>query len=50
MQLSIVYWKRLFNNWSGNKRCIVDLVKLIVRVSLETIKIVNSLPTLNERN
>lgn len=37
------------NDWSDNPRYIIDLVKRIVRVSLETVKIVNSLPTLNER-
>ncbi|BAZ85402.1 type ISP restriction/modification enzyme [Dolichospermum compactum] len=36
------------NHWSENPRYIVDLVKRIVRVSLETVKIVNSLPALNE--
>lgn len=38
------------NDWSDDPRYIVDLVKRIVRVSLETVKIVNSLPKLNERN
>ncbi|MEB3191136.1 MAG: DEAD/DEAH box helicase [Snowella sp.] len=37
------------NDWSDDPRYIVDLVKRIVRVSLETVKIVNSLPPLNER-
>ncbi|WP_168643452.1 type ISP restriction/modification enzyme [Dolichospermum sp. UHCC 0259] len=37
------------NNWSSNPRYILDLVKRIVRVSIETVKIVNSLPPLNER-
>jgi predicted helicase len=37
------------NDWSDDPRYIIDLVKRIVRVSLETVKIVNSLPTLNER-
>jgi predicted helicase len=36
------------NDWSEDPRYIVDLVKRIVRVSLETVKIVNSLPALNE--
>ncbi|MBS3029638.1 MAG: DEAD/DEAH box helicase [Dolichospermum sp. DET50] len=36
------------NHWSENPRYIVELVKRIVRVSLETVKIVNSLPALNE--
>ncbi len=38
------------NDWSEDPRYIVNLVKRIVRVSVETVKIVNSLPTLNERN
>jgi predicted helicase len=42
--------RHLVNDWSGDTRYIVDLVKHIVRVSLETVKIVNSLPTLNELN
>lgn len=37
------------NDWSDDPRYILDLVKRIVRVSVETIKIVNSLPALNER-
>ena len=37
------------NDWSDEPRYIVDLVKRIVRVSLETVKIVNALPALNER-
>ncbi|MBO1054384.1 MAG: DEAD/DEAH box helicase [Dolichospermum sp. DET73] len=36
------------NDWSEDPRYIVDLVKRIVKVSLETVKIVNSLPALNE--
>ncbi|AFW96512.1 type II restriction enzyme and methyltransferase subtype G [Anabaena sp. 90] len=36
------------NHWSENPRYIVELVKRIVKVSLETVKIVNSLPALNE--
>lgn len=38
------------NDWSDDPRYIIDLVKRIVRVSMETMKIVNSLPPLNERN
>ena len=37
------------NDWSADPRYIVDLVKRIVRVSLETVQIVNALPALNER-
>ena len=37
------------NDWSDNPRYIIDLVKRIVRVSVETVKIVNSLPPLNEQ-
>lgn len=37
------------NQWSDNPRYIIDLLKRIVRVSLETMKIVNTLPPLNER-
>ncbi|BAZ79542.1 DEAD/DEAH box helicase family protein [Sphaerospermopsis kisseleviana CS-549] len=36
------------NHWSEDPRYIVDLVKRIVRVSLETVRIVKSLPALNE--
>jgi len=32
-----------------NPRYIVDLIKRVTRVSLETMKIVNALPALNER-
>ncbi len=46
----LIYWKRLFNDWSDDPRYIVDLVKRIVRVSLETVKIVNGLPKLNEED
>jgi predicted helicase len=42
--------RHLVNDWSGDTLYIVVLVKHIVRVSLETVKIVNSLPTLNELN
>ena len=41
------------NNWStehSDPEYIVNLIKRIVRVSLETMKIVNSLPPLNEQN
>jgi hypothetical protein len=34
---------------SDDPRYIVDLVKRIVRVSLETVKIINALPTINDR-
>lgn len=37
------------NDWSDNPRYILDLVKRIVRVSVETVKIVKSLPALNEQ-
>ena len=37
------------NDWSDDPRYIVDLVKRIVRVSVETVKIVKSLPALNEK-
>ena len=36
------------NDWSEDPRYIIDLVKRIVRVSLETMKIVNGLPELRE--
>lgn len=36
------------NDWAEDKRYIIDLVKKVVRVSVETMKIVNSLPALNE--
>lgn len=36
------------NQWSEDPRYIVDLVKRIVRVSVETVKIVKALPPLNE--
>ena len=42
--------RHLVNDWSDDLRYIVDLVKRIVRVSLETVKVVNGLPALNERN
>jgi predicted helicase len=40
------------NDWcreQDNPRYIVDLIKRVTRVSLETIKIINALPSLNER-
>jgi len=37
------------NDWSENDRYIIDLVKRIVRVSLESVKIVKGLPPLKER-
>ncbi|MBU6186126.1 MAG: hypothetical protein KGQ16_06835 [Cyanobacteria bacterium REEB444] len=37
------------NDWSDDPRYIVDLLKRIVRVSLETVRIINSLPPLNEK-
>ena len=36
------------NDWSDDPKYIVDLVKRIVRVSLETMEIVDGLPPLNE--
>ena len=42
--------RKLVNDWSDDPCYIIDLVKCIVRVSLDTVKIVNSLPTLNELN
>lgn len=36
------------NDWSDNPRYIIDLIKRIVRVSIETVEIVNNLPALNE--
>ena len=36
------------NDWSDDPRYIVDLLKRIVRVSVETVRIVGSLPALNE--
>jgi predicted helicase len=38
------------NEWSEDPRYIIDLVKRIVRVSIETNRIVASLPPLNERD
>lgn len=37
------------NHWSEDPRYIIDLVRQIVRVSMETVAIVKSLPPLNER-
>jgi predicted helicase len=37
------------NDWSDDPRYIVDLLKRIVRVSMETVRIVRSLPPLGER-
>jgi len=37
------------NDWSDDPRYIVDLVKRIVRVSVETVRIVASLPPLDEQ-
>lgn len=37
------------NDWSDDPQYIINLVKRIVRVSLETMKIVNALPALNEK-
>lgn len=38
------------NDWSDDPPYIVNLVKRLVRVSLETMKIVNALPALNEQD
>lgn len=38
------------NDWSDDPKYIINLVKRIIRVSLETMKIVNKLPALNERS
>lgn len=38
------------NEWSDDPRYVIDLVKRIVRVSMETNRIVASLPALNERD
>ena len=37
------------NDWSGDPTYIVNLIKRIVRVSVETMKIVKGLPALKER-
>lgn len=36
------------NAWSDDPRYIVDLLKRIVRVSLESVRLVGTLPPLNE--
>jgi predicted helicase len=36
------------NEWSADPRYILDLVKRMIRVSLETMKIVHTLPALQE--
>ncbi|MDB9445499.1 hypothetical protein [Anabaena sp. CS-542/02] len=36
------------NDWSTDPRYIVDLIKRVVRVSVETMKIVDSLPPLHD--
>ena len=36
------------NDWSEDPRYIVDLIKRIVRVSVETVRIVEKLPGLGE--
>ncbi|MBK8752325.1 MAG: helicase [Candidatus Competibacteraceae bacterium] len=36
------------NDWSDDPRYIVDLLKRVVRVSLESVRIVGELPGLNE--
>lgn len=36
------------NDWSDDPRYIIDLIKKVVRVSIETMKIVKGLPALNE--
>ncbi len=38
------------NDWCNDPRYIIDLVKRMVRVSIETMKIVDKLPKLNEKN
>lgn len=37
------------NDWSDDPRYIIDLLKKVVRVSMETMKIVKGLPALNEQ-
>jgi predicted helicase len=41
--------KMYADDWSENPRYILDLVKRIVAVSVESMKIVNSLPALEEK-
>ncbi len=36
------------NEWSENPRYIFDLLRRIIRISIETMKVVNSLPALEE--
>jgi predicted helicase len=36
------------NDWSDNPRYVIDLLKKVIRVSVETVKIVNELPPLDE--
>lgn len=36
------------NQWSDNPRYIIDLLKRVIRISIETVKIVKSLPALDE--
>ena len=38
------------NDWSDDPRYIIELVKRVVRVSIETVRIVSALPPLNERD
>lgn len=38
------------NDWSEDPRYILDLVKRIVRVSIESVRLINGLPALNEQN
>jgi len=38
------------NDWSENPRYILNLIKSIITVSVESVKIVNSLPALEERS
>jgi predicted helicase len=38
------------NDWSEDPRYIIDLVKRVTRVSVESVKIVNALPALEEDN
>jgi predicted helicase len=37
-----------WGDWNDNPRYILDLLKRIVRVSVETVRIVKGLPALNE--
>ncbi len=37
------------NDWGDNPRYILDLVKRIVAVSVESVRVVNSLPVLEDR-